>query len=197
MGRQRHEVVALIVPTTRVVKEAIDYDGRQLRSHWIYENFAISGDAVLAFVGGVDVRGPHLVDLADKQAGLFIAGRRMLHIIAESFGPDLDRAVFMQRLLVLLATELLRAHGVLGQRRSGDDIFIGDGKLSVSIATVSLVSCLVHFGINVTTEGTPVRTSALADHGIDPYRFAEELTEAYAREIGSMARATVKVRSVP
>ena len=53
----------------------------------------LRGDAAVAFVGPVKVCDEDLVDLADKLDGLFIAGDRMLHVIVESFGPDLDRAV--------------------------------------------------------------------------------------------------------
>jgi uncharacterized protein len=189
--------LALIVPQTVVSRERRTYDGAQLRSHWIYDVFGIRGDSIAAFEGPVDVRGEKLVDLEDRNRGLFIAGRSMLHFIVESFGPDLVRAVFMQRLLVMSAVEHLVARGVSRLARSGDDIYAGDGKLSVSIATVSGVSSLVHFGINVTNEGTPVKTAALADFGVEPYAFAEELARAYAFEIERMAKAAVKVRSVP
>lgn len=188
--------MALIVPGTIVSRDRLLYDGEQLRSHWIYDAFGIRGDAVAAFEGPVDVRGEKLVDLEDRRRGLFIAGRSMLHVIVESFGPDLVRAVFMQRLLVMLAVEHVRGAAGSGLRRSGDDIYIGDGKLSVSIATVSGVSSLVHLGINVTNEGTPVKTAALADLGIEPFAFAETLVRAYAAEIERMATAAVKVRSV-
>jgi uncharacterized protein len=188
--------VALVTPATFLTREPREYRGSELRSHWIYETFGVQGDAICAFAGRVDVRGARMVDLADVQAGLVIAGDSMLHFILESFGPDLDRAVFMQRLLVVLACEKLAARGALGLRRSGDDIYLGRGKLSVSIATVSPVSCLVHFGINVTQDGTPVETAALRDAGIDPFDFAQDMLAGYAHEITQMARATTKVRSV-
>lgn len=189
--------MALITPQRLVSAEPRLYDGSQLRSHWIYETFDLRGDAIVAFVGGVDVRGPGLVDLADRKDGLFIAGRAMLHLILESFGPSLDRAVFLQRLLVLLAVERLRHHGLGRLQRRGDDLYVDDGKLSVSIATVSGVSCLVHLGINVSRDGTPVKTSALEDFGVDPLAFADELTSAFADELCRMSEASNKVRSVP
>ena len=130
------------------------YDGTQLRSHFAYETFGIRGDSVVAWVGPVRVEGEHLVDLADRKDGLFIAGESMLHFIAESFGPSLEGAVFRQRLLVLLLREALGERGVAGLRRRGDDLFVHEGKLSVSIATVSATSSLVHLGINVRQAGT-------------------------------------------
>ena len=189
--------MALIAPQVSVLAEPRRYDGTQLRSHWIYETCDLRGDAAVAFIGEVEVRGEDLVDLADKREGLHIAGAEMLHVIAESFGASLDRAVFMQRLIVMLAHEQLMISGAEPLRRIGDDIWLGDGKLTVSIATVSAVSCLIHFGINVTNTGTPVKTSALADCGLEPRPFAERLLKAYAEELDGMASATTKVRSVP
>lgn len=189
--------MALIRPQIEVSPTSRPYDGRQLRSHWIYETFDLRGDAAVAFIGPVEVRDEDLVDLADKKDGLFIAGDSMLHLIVESFGPDLDRAVMFQRMLVTLCREALDGIGVEKVVRKGDDLFVDGGKLSVSIATVSGVSSLVHFGINVTTEGTPVKTAALQDLGIEPLAFADRLLTAYADELESMALATSKVRSVP
>lgn len=196
MAEDRGEDLALITPTIRVLDDEIAYDGTQLAPHWIFDSFGIQGDAAVAFVGPVDVPLEHMVDRADVRDGLAISGDRMLHVIAESFGPDLDRAVFLQRLLVLLAAELLAGEGVADLRRSGDDLFIGEGKLSVSIATVSRVSCLVHFGLNVVTSGTPIRTAGLDPAGIDPRVFSQRLLAAYAEELEGMRLATTKVRGV-
>lgn len=188
--------MALIRPQLHVDATRRGYDGSELRSHWIYETLGVRGDAVAAFVGPVEVRGDHLVDLEDRLDGLFIAGSDMLHFIVESFGADLDRAVLLQRLLVVLARERLIEAGVSGTTRKGDDIYVGEGKLSVSIATVSTVSCLIHLGLNVSNEGTPVKTAALGDFGIEPLEFARGLAKGFADEIESVARATTKVRGV-
>ena len=50
--------------------------------------------------------------------------------------------------------------------QDGDDIFIDNKKLSVSIASASISSMKIHFALNVTTQGTPddVETSALEDN---------------------------------
>ncbi|HGY89731.1 MAG TPA: DUF366 family protein [Planctomycetes bacterium] len=194
--RQGTQSVALIRPATFLSDDRLTYDGTQLRSHWILETFGLRGDAIVGFEGPADVRDGHLVDLDDRSRGLFIAGAAMRHFIVESFGPDLDRGVFLQRLLVLLVREILAEKGISDVRRSGDDLFVGDGKLTVSIATVSPVSCLVHLGVNVTSEGTPVRTANLTDLGLDPRGFAESLIARFADEIDGMACATGKVQGV-
>jgi uncharacterized protein len=189
--------MALIRPATRFDSETRTYDGQQLRSHWIYEEFGIQGDAIVSFVGPAEVRGEHLVDLADRRDGLFIAADEMLHFIVESFEPRLDRAVFLQRLLVMSAQELIgRSSEGPWPRRSGDDLFLGEGKLSVSIATVSAVSNLVHFGINVRQDGTPVTTAALHDRGLRAEDFARDLMHQVAEDLEGMGRAMTKVRPV-
>lgn len=167
-----------------------------MRSHWIYQTFDLQGDAIVAFSGPVEVKIESMVDMADRRDGLFISGDNMLHFIYESFGADLDRAVHLQKLLVLLAFELLKEE--LGERvsRNGDDIFLDGGKMTVSIATVSMVSCLIHFGMNISNEGTPLKTGAFEDCSIDSHEFAKTLLTRLTNELSSMSLATSKVRGV-
>ena len=39
--------------------------------------------------------------------------------------------------------------------RDGDDIFVNNAKLTVSIASVSITSIKIHFAFNIRDEGTP------------------------------------------
>ncbi len=188
--------MAIVLPQTRICSTPRPYTGRELRPHWIYQTFDIQGDAIVAFSGPVEVKIDSMVDMADRRDGLFISGDSMLHFIYESFGPDLDRSVHLQKLLVLLAFEILRES--LGERvrRKGDDIFLDDGKMSVSIATVSLVSCLIHFGMNISNKGTPLKTGAFEDSPLDSQEFAKTLMARMTNELRSMNLATTKVRGV-
>ena len=70
------------------------------------------------------------------------------------------------------------------------------GKLSVSIATVSATSTLIHTGFNIETDGTPVPTVGLADLDIDVPAFASELLHRYADEMQDIWLARCKVRAV-
>lgn len=196
VANNRRDSLALTTPAIHLLSESIDYDGSQLRPHWIYETVGEAGDAVAVFCGKADVAIDRLVDLADVLDGLFIKSDRMLHFIVESFGADLDRSVLLQRLLMLIIFEELSAARVKHLSRRGDDLYVGDGKLSVSIATVSHVSCLIHVGLNIVTEGTPVKTAALSDVGIDPSDFGSKCAASFAREITEMRGATTKVRGV-
>ncbi len=178
----------------RITERSIPYSGRELRPHWIFEEFGIRGDAAVAWMGPCAVEIEDLVDVEDADAGGYIAADEMLHFIAEHFlHPSLLLTAHRQRLLVALAAELFcELSGAFPSRR-GDDLFVNGGKLSVSIATVSPVSGLIHFGVNVTGEGTPIETACLADFGISPLPFARELLRRYAEEISSLYSAIAKV----
>ena len=77
----------------------LKYDGSQLRPLFAYENFQISGDSIVAWVGGCDVSLEHMVDFEDKIVKAKIKSDLMLHFIVEYFHSDLFSAVAIQRLL--------------------------------------------------------------------------------------------------
>lgn len=175
--------------------ERIAYDGSQLRAHWILDRCGIVGDAMVGFAGPCRVRKEEIADLADLD-GPGIAGDDMVHFVWESFAaPDLLLAVHRQRLLAAQAAEVLRELAPSAiVRRDGDDLWVGTGKLSISIATVSPVSALVHFAVNATPGGAPVAIAALQQLGVAPAAFARELLARAAREQDSIAAARSKVR---
>jgi hypothetical protein len=101
-----------------------------------------------------------------------------------------------QRLLSCIALESLVSCGANGVvTRIGDDLFVGDGKLSISIATCSPVSTLIHFALNVTRDGTPVTTACLSDLGVEPEAVAVDVMGRCAREEESLRVARAKIRS--
>ena len=77
-------------------------------------------------------------------------------------------------------------------------MIINGGKLSVSIATKSLTSILVHTGLNIISDGAPVRAAGLTnDLGItDIDGFAKEVMKRYSEEIEDINLASTKVRGV-
>jgi uncharacterized protein len=180
---------------------AISYDGRQLAPHWIYRQFDLMGDAAVAFVGPCQVDLSEMVDLEDVKAQAPIFSPLMLHVIAEFFAGDLHLTVYRQRLLIVTAKELLERMTDRPVTRKGDDLYLpradgSPGKLSVSIATASATSTLIHTGFNVETEGTPVPTVGLAELGVDPTAFGAELLQRYAEEVADIWLARCKVRAV-
>lgn len=186
-------------PATRMrthwCQDVIAYDGSQLRAHWLLARFGLVGDALVGFRGPCQVHAAEMADLADLD-GPGIAGSDMVHFVWESFShPDLLLAVHRQRLLAAQAGEVLAELApTVRFHRDGDDLFVRDGKLSISIATVTAVSSLIHFAVNATPGGAPVPISSLADLGIDPATFAERLLARAAAEQASVADARAKVR---
>ncbi|HKP53631.1 MAG TPA: DUF366 family protein [Chloroflexia bacterium] len=184
-----------------VADHEIEYDGRQLSPHWIYRQFDLLGNAVVAFTGPCRVELAEMVDIEDVKASAPIYSPLMLHVIAEFFGVDLHTTVYRQRLLIVTAKELLESTGSHAVTRRGDDLYLprGDGslgKLSVSIATASSTSTLIHTGFNIDTEGTPVPTVGLRELGVEPQAFAATLLERYTAEMEDIWLARCKVRAV-
>ncbi|HEX2912840.1 MAG TPA: DUF366 family protein [Chloroflexia bacterium] len=180
----------------------LTYDGLQLAPHWIYRQHDLLGDAIVSFRGPCEVKLTEMVDIEDVKASAPIYSPQMIHFIAEFFDLDLEKTVYRQRLLIVTAKEWLEERLDRPVTRRGDDLYLarpGDGKpgkLSVSIATSSPVSTLIHTGFNVLTEGTPVPTVGLAELKIDPDEFAEAVLDRYTAEVEDIWLARCKVRPV-
>ena len=182
---------------TALIEEPIDYSGLELRSHFIRERTGIETDGLVAFIGGCRVDGEALVDLEDREKGDFIEAERMLHFIGEHFAVGAREMNLRLRLLVAIVRELLEeVAAVTGIERRGDDLFIGERKLSVAIATVSPVSGLMHLGINIDPSGAPVEAVGLEELGVDPSGLARAVLERYGSECRSIETALRKVRGV-
>jgi len=182
---------------TLLSDQDIPYVGTNLRSGWIEETFGLTGEAIVAWMGPCHVATAHLVDLEDVAAGAEIHAALMVHFLAEHPGDDLLAGVLRQRLLVALAEQVLRELAPdIVLRRSGDDLFSGARKLSVSIATRSPHAGLIHLGVNVDPTGAPVPAVGLAELQVDPAELARRLLAAYAEEMASVEHARHKVREV-
>lgn len=174
------------------------YDGTQLSSHFLLREFGLLGDAIAAFQGACRVSLGRMVDLLDVRERSPIRARRMLHFVAEHFEVDLERAILRQHLLAaaLLEELAMATRGRAGARRRGNDVLVGDRKLSVSIATRSPVSTLVHLGVNVDPAGAPVPAIGLRELGVDAEALGRRLLARYAEDAAVAARSRVKVRPV-
>ncbi len=124
---------------TKFIEEEVKYIGSQLAPHWIYKNFNIQGDAIVAFRGECEVKLTEMVDIEDVINNEPIYSKYMLSFISEQFNVDLVEGVFRQRLLVCIIKECLEKRGIFVVR-NGDDLMIDGRKLSVSIATKSITS---------------------------------------------------------
>jgi len=175
----------------------LEYDGSQLSSHFALRTAGISGDSLIAFVGAMDIPPDKIADLEDLRDGQTIRGARLVHFITEHFGVGLEVGVMRQRLLVRLAADIVNRQTEKTVVVSGDDLYVEGGKLSVSIAAPSPVSCLIHLGINISTDQVPVKAASLGELGVDPFSLARDLGLLYGREIDSIRQALSKVRGVP
>lgn len=181
---------------TLFIEEQINYLGTQLAPHWIYTKFGLPGDAIVAFLGEAKVPIANMVDLKDRMENAFIYSPLMLHFIIEHFDTDLELAVYRQRMFMVAVKEELEQFEIPINRR-GDDLYVGKDKLSVSIATRSLISTLIHVGLNIETEATPVNTAGLGQLGIiDVKSFAENVMLRYKRELEQIYEARCKVRGL-
>jgi len=181
---------------TAYIKERINYTGKELHSHFAYRRFDIMGDSLVAFSGGCEVKTGDLVDLADVKEKAGIYSEDMLHFIGEFFDHDLDRTILRQRLLIAIIKDAVVELSGRPLVRRGDDIYEGKDKLSVSIATLTPVSGIIHTGINISSKNTPVPTKGLRDYGIEPVFFANGVLDGFVKEMKGISVARCKVRGV-
>ncbi|MDO5860922.1 DUF366 family protein [Methanobrevibacter sp.] len=159
------------------INQIFEYDGSQINPSWAFQEFGIYGSSVITWIGPVNITPDNLKDFAD--VGLEIKSNYMVNFICEFFDqqpPNMRVAYLRQRLLVMIFREILTEYGV-ETNREGDDIFVDGGKLSISIASVSLSSAKIHFALNLKDEGTPddVDTIGLYDIEVNgQHVFTEE-----------------------
>ncbi len=180
------------------LEKNLKYTGKQLYPLFNYLEYGILGDSMVAWVGACDVTPDHMIDGEDLRASAKIAGDKMLHFTLELFQFPLSSAIALQRLMgeILILEIQKMSHQKVELKRFGDDVYWDKKKLNISIATCSTNSSLIHYGVNITNEGTPVETTCLKDFGIEDIEaFALHFMDACKEEIHSIKRAMVKVRS--
>lgn len=182
---------------TKFIEQETKYTGEELAPHWIYKNFHLQGDAIVAFCGECEVKLTEMVDIEDVINNEPIYSKNMLSFIIEHFNIGLVEGVVRQRLLICIIKEALETRAKeleLSVIRSGDDIFVDGKKLSVSIATKSLTSVLMHIGINIDPTGAPVDAIGLDFLKIaDVKGFAQDVMVKYTQEIDDIILASAKV----
>ncbi len=181
---------------TSFIDKVITYDGTQLHSLHAYLKHGILGPSVVSWQGPCSISFEHMVDGEDLLQGAEICGDNMLHFIIEIFDRDLFTGVSLQRLFAAIARDYLAAKSGKTLVREGDDLYFEQGKLSISIATKSPVSVMVHFAMNIVNDGTPVKTASLGDLGLNPRQVALDLMNLLAEEFNSILFATQKVRPI-
>ena len=182
---------------TLFCEENIRYTGIELSPHWIMSNFRLTGDSIVSFVGEVNVPIDNMVDIEDQINNEPIYSKSMLSFIIEHFDYSIKEIAFAQILLVQTIKEVLYDNYKIHVERRGDDLFYCERKLSVSIATKSIVSGLIHTALNINAEGAPVKASDLSEMGIyDIETFANQIMKKYVENINKINYAITKVRGV-
>ena len=101
----------------------------------------------------------------------------------------------------MILQNILNQYGVSASRE-GDDIYVDGHKLTVSIASVSQTSMKIHFGINITSNGTPddVDTIGLLETGLitkdDLLDIINLIMETHAKEIETIEEDLTKTRAL-
>lgn len=176
-------------------EKQLSYTGKELSPHWIYSQFGLKGNAIVSFMGPCSVKTEDLIDCEDAKNRDEIYSPLMLHFLVEVFDNSLESAILRQYLLVTSIQELIhRLKPDVLLTRDGNDLYTSDRKkLNVSIATASPVSTLIHVGINIQTQGTPVPTLGLEELDVDPSGFASLLMDTFCTDMENMAWARCKV----
>lgn len=179
---------------TKFIEEEIKYTGIELAPHWIYRKFHLQGDSIVAFCGECEVKLTEMVDIEDVINNEPIYSKSMLSFIVEHFNIGLVEGVFRQRLLICIIKEILEKT-LSSVERFGDDIFVNGKKLSVSIATKSPTSVLIHVGLNIDPTGAPVDAIGLSRdlNILNIQDLANEIMVKYSQEIGDIMLASTKV----
>ena len=177
-------------------KKERPYTGVELRPHFLLTELGLKGSGIAAFIGPCRVKTEHLVDWEDRLAGDRIEAGLMVHFLGEFFGATLREGVLWQRLLSAMVQESFASYGGPRAERRGDDIFIAERKLSVSIVTASPVSQLLHLGINIDPVGAPVPAIGLRELGIEPDGWIEAILNRISNEWTDIEWACAKVRPV-
>ena len=181
----------------KYIDEEVKYIGSQLAPHWIYKNYGLQGDAIVSFCGECEVKLTEMVDIEDVINNEPIYSKSMLSFITEQFNIGLVEGVFRQRLLICIIKEELENRGVFVER-NGDDLIVNGGKLTVSIATKSHNSVLIHTGVNIESKGAPVKACGLTSelNIVDIKEFGNTIMQRYSDELKDIVLASTKVRGV-
>jgi len=166
------------------------YDGTQLAPLWALTK-GVKGDSLVVFKGPMNV-----VDIKDAE-DRDIRGGELIHFIMERFAhpPTMMEAYLIQRLFLSCLCDVLREEGFDVRRESGD-LYIGEGKLTVSIASISTSSEKFHCGVNLTTSGTPeyVKISAI---DVEDWRgLAEKVAKKFVSELQDIQMDISKTRTL-
>lgn len=184
---------------TAFLQKKIKYTGEQLKPLVNYLEHGLLGSSAVAWIGPCAVATEHMIDGEDLRSRESIAADEMVHFVFELFDVSLKAGVFFQRLMAEMVKTYVQTKSknasVQKLIRRGDDLYLDQQKLNISIATTSAQSCLIHFAVNSKKSGAPVPILSLEDLGIPAEVFAKEMLQLVEEEISSVIDASYKVRT--
>ena len=192
----------------KFLEEGQLYNGDQLTSQFNYRTTGIVGDSIIAFIGEMGVSPSHMVDIEDVVANDFIYSPKALNFIIELFDINIETTALYQRAFMRIIVEQLKESILLTEgslRLHGDDIYLDrpntpPAKMSVSIATVSKVSGLIHAALNIElSDKIPVFASCLTELGLSEKQvnvFAYKCGSDFQKFVADIKRCKYKVLGV-
>jgi len=182
-------------------KNFSEYDGSQIRPLWANEKFGINEDNIVVMIGSMNVKFENMIDKEDLKNKKKIKSDKAIHFLIEHYDSnDLRLAYYRQRLFCFEIEETLKRYNIDAERK-GSDLYINNRKLSVSIATVGKTQ-KIHFGINLTTKGTPddVKTAALDEFECfkneeSIKKFIDEILNKYVFDVEKIEKDIEKTKT--
>lgn len=160
----------------------LEYNGDQLRSQFNYELTKQPGDSIIAFVGAMNVSKDHMVDIEDVVNNDFIYSPKAVNFVIELFDISMEAVALYQLAFMRIIYDNINTFLTYEKNNTpdrtfayesillkGDDLFLTSKneppkKLSVSIATKSILSGLIHVGLNLTVnDKVPVLAAGLEE----------------------------------
>ncbi|ABO34400.1 protein of unknown function DUF366 [Methanococcus maripaludis C5] len=179
-----------------ILEEFKTYTGEEIEPLWAFETFDVQKDSIVGFIGPMDVKIENMKDLKDVKEEKYIAvpiqSSEAINFIVEHFdNPDLKMTYLRQRIFVSIAKDVIENHSNLKLKKSGDDLYFDEKKLSVCIACRGISSGKIHLGINLKSDSVPSHVSAvgLNDMGIENvFEIMEEIAIEYSKEMSKIEK---------
>jgi len=181
---------------TRFIKEELTFTGEQLHSLFAYDNYNILGDSIIAFIGACDISLKETVDLETQKARKYSYVPKMLHFLCEHFEVDVEKAILRSYLLLDIAKDILNEKlGTNQIKRVFNELYDGESRVAISMATSSPVSSLIYVGVHIVPP-TDIPAKGLEDYQIDPLEFGNLVLERYAKDAERINQMRYRTRWV-
>lgn len=136
-------------------------------------------------------------------AEILISGDDCIHFIIEMFDDqpaNLKVAYHRLHLLAFIVKDLIEKEFSIILSKKGTDLYYEGSKINVAIATSSISSSKIHFGINIISTGVPEYVKAIGlteiKKDIDLEKFALTIAKTFVDEINAIEKDIIKSRTL-